>query len=289
MKPCFGVSSALFDDIQAAFAYTLLIGFMMCFLSACTEIHSSPISAQPAKLSEQEIANIIASPDRSPEDRQSDVRRKPAELLSFIGIRPAMTVLDISAGGGYTTELIARSVGPDGHVYGQSAPVDSTPKPESVSASKLDKVRLSSPEALSLRANHASLNNITPLVLPFDNPIPADLANAHLDLVTFIYNYHDLGHMSVDRNAMNKHIFSALKHGGLYIIVDHAGRAGTGISESATLHRIEEEFLIKEVTSAGFKLESSDDFFRNPLDPRDQNTPLAGQTKDGFILKFIKP
>ncbi|HEY0267694.1 MAG TPA: hypothetical protein VGC12_00515, partial [Methyloradius sp.] len=98
-----------------------------------------------------------------------------------------------------------------------------------------------------------------------------------------------LGHMGVDRTAMNKHIYDALKPGGLYIIAHHAGRQGTGISESATLHRVEEKFLIQEVISAGFRFQASADFLRNPLDPRDQNIPESGQLKDGFILKFIKP
>jgi predicted methyltransferase len=260
--------------------------FCVC---ACTGIHSINTSVQAPVLSQEQIASLIANPDRTAEDRQADIRRKPAELLTFIGTRPAMVVLDISAGGGYTTELLARAVWPNGHVYGQSAPVDLVARSESDTVAKPDRVHLNSPEALSARASRAGLNNITPVVLPFENPVPSDIANASIDVVTFIYNYHDLGHMGVDRKAMNKHIFNALKPGGTYIIADHAGRPGTGISESKTLHRIEETFLIQEVISAGFRFEASSDFLHNPLDPRDQNTPADGQLKDGFILKFIKP
>ena len=72
----------------------------------------------------ERIAQIIASPDRSAADRTNDVRRKPREMLAFIGVRPGMVALDLSAGGGYTTELLARAVGPAGRVYGQSAPRD---------------------------------------------------------------------------------------------------------------------------------------------------------------------
>jgi predicted methyltransferase len=53
----------------------------------------------------------------------------------------------------------------------------------------------------------------------------------------------DLGHLGVDRAAMNQAAFRALEPGGLYVIADHSGRPGTGISESGTLHRIEEAFL----------------------------------------------
>src|SRR5256885_8832652 len=73
-----------------------------------------------APLPRERIAEIVASPERSAADRTNDVRRKPVEMLSFIGVRPGMTVLDVSAGGGYTSELLARAVGPGGKVYAQS-------------------------------------------------------------------------------------------------------------------------------------------------------------------------
>ena len=104
-----------------------------------------------------------------------------------------------------------------------------------------------------------------------------------------MFNYHDLGHFGVDRDAMNKAVFKALKPGGVYVIADHAGRPGTGISEAGTLHRIEEAFLRKEVESAGFKFAAEGMFLRNPNDPRDKNTPDPPQPKDEFVLKFVKP
>jgi len=84
-------------------------------------------------------------------------------------------------------------------------------------------------------------------------------------------------------------VFAALKPGGLYVIADHSGRAGTGISESNTLHRIEEAFLRKEVEAAGFQLVEEGTFLRNPGDPRDRETPEPPQPKDEFVLKFRRP
>jgi predicted methyltransferase len=104
-----------------------------------------------------------------------------------------------------------------------------------------------------------------------------------------MFNYHDLGHLGVDRATMNRAIFRALKPGGHYIVADHSGRPGTGISESGTLHRIEEAFLRQEVEAAGFKLLGEGNFLRNPNDPRDKNTPDPRQPKDEFVLKFVKP
>jgi predicted methyltransferase len=149
--------------------------------------------------------------------------------------------------------------------------------------------RLSSPDALQQRSARASLANIEAVVRPFEDPVP-DAARARgLDLVTLMYNYHDLGHQGVDREKMNRAVWSALKPGGVYVIADHAGRPGTGISESGTLHRVEEAFVRREVEQAGFRFVAAGDFLRNPADPRDLNVPEGGQRKDGFILKFVKP
>ena len=130
---------------------------------------------------------------------------------------------------------------------------------------------------------------ITALTRAFEDPVPPELASDRFDLVTLMFNYHDLGHLGIDRAAMNRAVFQALKPGGFYIIADHSGRPGTGISEAGTLHRIEEAFLRKEVEAAGFKLAAEGNFLRNPNDPRDKNTPDPPQPKDEFVLKFVKP
>jgi predicted methyltransferase len=95
--------------------------------------------------------------------------------------------------------------------------------------------------------------------------------------------------MGVDRARMNRAIFAALKPGGVYVIADHAGRDGTGISEAGTLHRVEEAFVVQEVQAAGLRLQARGDFLRNPQDPRDRNTPVPAMAKDAFVLRFVKP
>ena len=84
---------------------------------------------QAAPLTAEQAAQIVASPDRSAADRTNDQRRKPEQLLVFIGARPGITALDLSAAGGYTTELLARAIGPSGAVYGQSRPRDPSRPP----------------------------------------------------------------------------------------------------------------------------------------------------------------
>lgn len=283
----------------------LLVSAMFA-LSACADMNTTrSASSDMSVLTKERIAKIIVSPDRSAADRTNDMRRKPDQMLAFIGVRPGMVALDLSASGGYTTELLARAVGPTGRVYGQSAPrvPDSSarqpvaPEGASVTTAPTTRtasnappaVRLTSPQALAERAKNPVVANIIPVVRKFEDPIPPEVASNGLDLVTLMFNYHDLGHMGVDRARMNRAVFSALKGGGMYVIADHSGRPGTGISESGTLHRIEEGFLRQEVESAGFKLVGQGNFLRNPSDPRDKNTPEPPQPKDEFVLKFVKP
>ncbi|NML17221.1 class I SAM-dependent methyltransferase [Azohydromonas caseinilytica] len=273
-------------------------------LGACA-LHRAP-APSGAALPAERIAAIVASPERSAADRGNDLRRKPGEMLAFIGVRPGMVALDLSASGGYTTELLARAIGPGGVVYGQSAPraaartpppVPEGGPPASVPTDGMPAAapppRPPSPVALAEREQRllgagVAAARIVPVVRNFEDPVLPE-AQGRLDLVTLMFNYHDLGFLGVDRGAMNRAIFRALKPGGFYVIADHAGRPGTGISESGTLHRIEEAFLRREVEAAGFQLVGQGDFLRNPADPRDRNIPHPLQPKDQFVLKFVKP
>ncbi len=269
--------------------------------------HAASAQSSPPPLTAAQIKQILASPDRSAADRTNDLRRKPEEMLMFIGIRPGITALDLSAAGGYTTELLARAIGPSGIVYGQSRPRDPSRAPTPPAAPEGNSHPTAAPAAtpappaaaprpspVALEARDRALRSaevkaapIAVVVRPFEDPVPPELAA--FDLVTLMFNYHDLGHLGVDRAAMNRAVFQALKPGGFYVIADHSGRPGTGISEAGTLHRVEEAFLRKEVEAAGFKLAAEGDFLRNPKDPRDKNTPDPPQPKDEFVLKFVKP
>src|ERR1044071_658822 len=98
---------------------SLIVVVLTCFSFA------GLLSANPSCA--QDFAAIIAAPDRSDADRQTDQRRDPLKLLAFTGVKSGMTVLDMGAGGGYSTELMARAVGPAGKVYGQDS-TDGSPR-----------------------------------------------------------------------------------------------------------------------------------------------------------------
>ncbi|MEA2964798.1 MAG: hypothetical protein QOI46_4896, partial [Alphaproteobacteria bacterium] len=93
------------------------IGILAC-AALLAGLFAPPARAQAVP----DYAAMVAAPDRSDADRETDKRRDPVKLLGFTGVRPGMKVLDMGAGGGYSTELMARAAGPSGKVYGQNAP-----------------------------------------------------------------------------------------------------------------------------------------------------------------------
>jgi predicted methyltransferase len=214
---------------------------------------------------------LVAASDRSDADRKTDLRRKPEQLLAFAGVRPGMKVLDMGTGGGYSTELLARAVGPTGVVYGQDAP------------DTIERAR----EAFDRRAQAPVMRNVARTLRAFDDPLPPQVGN--LDVVTFFFAYHDTVHMGVDRAKMNRRLFEALKPGGLLVVADHSARAGDGLTVTKNLHRIEESALRREIEAAGFRFVGSADFLRNASDPRDVIVFRSPVQVDEFVLKFEKP
>lgn len=238
---------------------------------------ASPDASDPTPLDQDAIAAIVSASDREDGDREADARRKPTELLAFVGITPGMKVADIGAGLGYTTELLARAVGPEGTVYGQN--------PRFV-------LERFAEEGWSERLAKPVNANVIRLDREFDDPFPPEL-DGQLDAVINVMFYHDFEWQGVDRAAHNAAVLRALRPGGTYVIVDHSAQDGAGASGSETLHRIEEALVIEELEAAGFVLERQADFLRNPSDTRDWNAlPWRSgreELSDRFVLAFVKP
>ena len=245
-------------------------------------VASAPVgpAAPAAAASESPLPDyraIIDAPDRSPEDRALDAGRHPLELLRFAELRPGMKVAEIAAGGGYTSELLARTVGPTGVVYGQN--------------SKFILERFAE-KPWSERLTKPVMKNVVRVDSEFSKPFPDTVTG--LDAVVNVLFYHDTVWQGADRASMNQTIFRALRPGGLYLIVDHSARVGSGLKDVETLHRIEEQVVKDEIISVGFKLARSADFLRSPSDTRDWSASprVAGErrgTSDRFVLAFVKP
>jgi len=223
---------------------------------------------QPAEapMSADQSRAVVQNPIRTDRDRQMDASRKPVEFLAFAQVGPGMRVLDISAGAGYTTQIMALAVGPNGKVWAQSP----NPGP-----------------ALAKRLTDHPQANIVVSKRPFDDPVPEDAAG--LDVVTLVNNYHDISYLPVDRAQMNRKLFAALKPGGRYIVMDHSAVAGSGVTAGKSLHRIDEAVVKDEARRAGFVFDGEAGFLRNPADARDKPSTASEQTSDKFLLRFVKP
>jgi predicted methyltransferase len=219
----------------------------------------------------------VNNPARSDRDRKRDALDHPAEILRLAGIKPGMQVADLLAGDGYYSELLSYVVGPKGKVLMlNNAAFDGWAKswPKRVADNRLPNV-----EHRTIDLNKMNLGAGT------------------LDAVLLIKVYHDLYWVDsgndwpkVDVKSTLDQIASALKPGGVLLIVDHSAKAGTGSAEATPLHRIEEAFARKDFESRGLKLTAQSDLLRHPEDKRDTNSyegPAVGKT-DRFVLVFRK-
>jgi predicted methyltransferase len=218
-----------------------------------------------------DYAAIVAAPDRSDADRKLDTNRAPAQWLAFIGAKPGMKILDIFAVYGWKAELLARAVAPDGKVYAQNSEAGFARIKDRLDA------RLKTPAAA----------NIVSVVRPFEDPAPPDMHD--FDLVTFLYAYHDVTYLGVDRAKMNKAFYDALKPGGELVVGDYSAQPGAGTSVVQTLHRSDEALVRPEIEAAGFELIDHGDFLRVSRDARDAPSHSSAQPVDIYVLKFRKP
>src|SRR5271169_4464942 len=239
--------------------------------AATSTVETAPI---PADQIPKEVTDAINSPDRPAADKALDAGRRPDQIMAFYGIKPGMKIADIFAGGGYMTELFARIVGPTGTVYSQNGPFPAQFK--------------KTEDEWDARLQEPALKNVVKVSKPFDAPDLLPVPPDSLDAVIIHLNYHDLVGFKLHRDNVNAAVFKALKPGGIYGIVDHSAKPGTGDTQTTTLHRIDEDFLIKDVEKAGFKLSGASSALRHLEDDR---TWLVfkhrGQT-DRFMLKFTK-
>ena len=220
------------------------------------------------------IAAAVANPARPKADTDRDALRKPAEVLAFAGVKPGQQVLELIPGGGYFTRLLSGAVGAKGHV------TEAIPQLTGAADVK--------PSSNGVAAD-PHFANVSEAALK-----PGSIAAlGPVDLVWTSQNYHDLHltRLNLDVVAIDKEVYAALKPGGVFFIEDHAAKPGSGTSTTDAEHRIDEDFVKKEVESVGFKLAGESNILRNPADDHSLlvfNPAIRGHT-DQFLLKFKKP
>jgi predicted methyltransferase len=219
------------------------------------------------------IAVSVSDPHRPSEDTARDADRKPAEVVTFAGVKPGMVVAELLPGTGYYTRILARSVGEKGRVY--------TFLPAAVVAAfpgALDKAKGLAAAYPNVRVIVGDLND---LALP-----------EKVDLVWTTENYHDF-HIAplADIPSFNRSVFNSLKRGGVFLVEDHSAEEGAELGVTSKLHRIDEVVARREFAAAGFRIEAESDILRNPADDRQSasgDSSIRGRT-DRFLLRMKGP
>lgn len=224
-------------------------------------------------------ADWLAQPGRAPNSVAADASRKPAEVLTFLGIKAGDVALDYGAGGGYYSDILAAAVGPDGKVVAW------------------DGGQFKGGEALAARWRDITTRhpNVSRLIQPIDGfAAPAE----SFDFALLHLVYHDLYWESEaekmprrDPDHLVKALFTAMKPGGIVGVVDHAGPAGDTRALVDQLHRIDPAVVKADFLRAGFVLAGESDLLHVAGDDytKDVFQPETRGKSDRFILKFQKP
>lgn len=225
---------------------------------------------------------------RSPANQARDRYRHPVETLQFFGIEPGMTVIELSPGGGWYTEILAPYLYAHGHLI-EAAPA---------TAAKF---------AAKLKAAPAVYGHVAK-VIPFAPPYQVKLGADHsADMVLTFRNTHDwLNHSPATLDAVFQAAFNVLKPGGIFGVTEHRAKPFADAVDSAkALHRLPEDYLIALALKTGFRVAGVSQINANPADPEDVNVhrlppDLAGPDSehakmkaigesDRMTLRFVKP
>jgi predicted methyltransferase len=253
--------------------------YFQVILAALIAITGTAVSARETPAADPVLA-AIASPERPSADREQDERRKPAEILGFLGVAPGMHVMDVFAAGGYYSELLARVVGPGGEVIAYNNP------PYAKFAEKGIAARYAGDRLPNVRQETATLEDLS-------------LAPDSLDAALFVMSYHDLywrpedgSWPATDPKLLLAKLAKALKPGGVVLVQDHVARTGADPVDSVDrLHRIDPAIVKRDFAAAGFVIDGESTALAHPEDDHTRlvfDESIRGRT-DQFVFRFRKP
>jgi len=240
-----------------------------------------------ATVDENMVIIAMNKEGRLEEDAARDQRSKPEAVIPLLNLQVGDRIVDLFAGGGYYTELLATVVGENGEAI------------------------LHNNNGFEAWGINGLSDRFAPgrdpgnIVRHTRNGINLDLEAESIDGALIVMAYHDLyvipkryngeKYVPVGSPANTKYflnqILIALKPGGRFVVVDHAGDEKMDHDAIADLHRIKESFTHNEIEAAGFKFVDSADALRNPRDNRTMivfDLDVQGKT-DRFVLAFEKP
>lgn len=258
----------------------ILAGAMLIGLSACGG-EADTVESETAEYSARQYMQAINDVARM-DDRESDERRQPGELLAFAQIDKGEVVGDYVMGGGYLTRLLAIAVGANGKVYAFQPEEFIGFRPEY--ATEQD-------EAVAPYADDTG-NPVR--VFPLRAPLAEPGWPEPLDTIITVMNFHDLYLTDFPEGTADQAVqmlYDSLKPGGTLVVVDHLAQEGAGAEAANTVHRMDAQLAMDALTGVGFVLEEESDLYSRPDDPRTANVfddSIRSQT-DQFAWRLRKP
>ncbi len=237
--------------------------FALCVLGLAV---GTQAQAQDEQLARMRAA--LASPDRPAEDKARDAVRKPIETVQFLGIKTGQTVIDVVAAGGWFTEVLSAAVGPSGKVLAQNP--DFFANREGFAAAE--------------KARHDRLGN----VMAVHGELAANNIVGQADAAITALNLHDMYGMGGEDGAVAflKPVYDALKPGGVFGVIDHAGIAG---QDNKAFHRMEVQHARDALVKAGFTIEAESNILANPEDDHTKPVRDMARHTDQFLIRARKP
>jgi predicted methyltransferase len=243
------------------------------------------------------LHQAVAGKWRSDANKARDQYRHPIQTLEFFGLKPDMTVVELSPGGGWYTEILAPVLRDHGQLIEAAPPLTGGSSFMHRMATRFDD---------KLKADPAVFGKVK--LVPFAPPDKVALGpDNSADMVLTFRNAHDW--LNNDPQTLAKVFeaaFKVLKHGGVFGVVEHRAKTGSDAETSSkALHRIPEAYLIALGEKTGFRLQAKSEINANPRDPQDINVhrlppDLAGPDSehakmkaigesDRMTLRFVKP
>jgi predicted methyltransferase len=243
----------------------------------------------------QKLDTVLAGDWRSTENKARDQYRHPKGTLEFFGLKPGTTLIEISPGGGWYTEILAPLLKGDGtYIAANTKPRNPTGE------AAQDK------SALQKKFDADATHYGAAKVVEYDGKAPVLGAPGSADMVVTFRNVHNWAQADT-ASVMFKAFFDVLKPGGVLGVTDHRAAPGTDLAKTMKTGYLPEDYVIKLATSAGFKLVAKSEINANPKDTKDypegvwtlpptlelkdkdRQKYLAIGESDRMTLKFVKP
>ncbi|WP_240616697.1 methyltransferase [Sphingorhabdus sp. YGSMI21] len=259
--------------------FLTLAASALAIAGAVHATETSPVTADVAADRTADLETAVTAPGRDAADVALDGSRSPAEVLAFMGLETGDAVLDIFAGGGYYSEILARAVGPDGSVIAVNPP--------QFVSSEQSKEKWASVTAR--QPNVTMVPSQLPDYKPAENSV--DFAMLHLIYHDFYWQSEKFKFDRMDPAAVLANLYAGMKPGGVVAVIDHVGVPGDTRAVVEKTHRIDPATARADFLKAGFVLDGESEMFINADDDLETNVfdPAVRGKTSRFVMRFRKP